>query len=463
MCPVNVRSEHLGSATIMAMQVISEGPVRVTKAIIEAGWRRRTESVRLMIRDSECRGLALVVNPTGMSWRFDYRPRGADSHTGRRWPMQSITLGNPATHNPDEARNAANKLKGQAAAGADPAAEKRAAAELQRRQRALTVGRLVDDYAKALPARPKLRGTGLPSPKHVREEVARVRASAAAMGVAAMPVAELTAVDVRRMLDASADSPAVARARYGALSRFLDWCQEGGHLAANPCALVAKARRPRAVRARAHFLSVSELATLWQAADALAHRVWRDLTRFLIAVPCRRGEAAAVEWTHLALDAAEWRQPGQMTKNGEPHRLHLHPLALTLLRRRWTEAGKPKAGLVFPSPGAGRALQTFSDLKEALDEAAGLTGWRWHDFRRSFATALAETGTPEAIADAVLNPKQSATRGGVLGVYQRATRWPEQVLAMQAWGELLAGAVSPPPKQQAGNVVMMGSRRHAVG
>ena len=38
---------------------------------------------------------------------------------------------------------------------------------------------------------------------------------------------------------------------------------------------------------------------------------------------------------------------------------------------------------------------------------------------------------PETVVDAVLNHRQAATRGGVLGVYQRAQRWPEQVAAME--------------------------------
>jgi integrase len=86
-------------------------------------------------------------------------------------------------------------------------------------------------------------------------------------------------------------------------------------------------------------------------------------------------------------------------------------------------------------------VDTFSSLKTALLEAAGVEGWTWHDFRRSFATALGEAGIPEAVADAVLNHRQSATRGGVLGVYQRASRWPEQVKAMQLWGRLLSAAI----------------------
>jgi hypothetical protein len=45
------------------------------------------------------------------------------------------------------------------------------------------------------------------------------------------------------------------------------------------------------------------------------------------------------------------------------------------------------------------------------------------------------------VADAVLSHRQSATRGGVLGVYQRASRWLEQVTAIGLWGRLLADAI----------------------
>ena len=88
-------------------------------------------------------------------------------------------------------------------------------------------------------------------------------------------------------------------------------------------------------------------------------------------------------------------------------------------------------------------VDTFTDLKAATERQRTdcATGWTWHDFRRSFATALGEAGIPEAVADAVLNHRQSATRGGVLGVYQRASRWPEQVRAMELWGRLLAAAI----------------------
>jgi integrase len=170
--------------------------------------------------------------------------------------------------------------------------------------------------------------------------------------------------------------------------------------------------------------------------------VHRDFVRMLIAIPCRRGEAATLDWGHVDLTAATWSQPGHLTKNREAHRLHLHPLALEILRLRHEAAGKPTSGLVFPAPRSSKAITTFSAIRGALKEAAPeLVGWRLHDMRRSFATALGEAGVSETIADAILNHRQAATRAGVLGVYQRSVRWPEQVAATQHWAHLLEAAL----------------------
>ena len=79
------------------MCVISKGPTKITKATIDAAWRRRKADQRLIVRDKDCRGLALIVNPTVMTWSYAYRPRGTDALTGRRWPNRTVTLGNPAT------------------------------------------------------------------------------------------------------------------------------------------------------------------------------------------------------------------------------------------------------------------------------------------------------------------------------------------------------------------------------
>jgi hypothetical protein len=58
------------------MRVTSEGPIKITKNTIEKAWRRRNKEQRPVMRDKDCRGLALIVNATSMTWSYSYRPRG---------------------------------------------------------------------------------------------------------------------------------------------------------------------------------------------------------------------------------------------------------------------------------------------------------------------------------------------------------------------------------------------------
>ncbi len=443
------------------MRVLREGPVKITRAKVEAAWRQRAKNERLVLSDLECRGLALVINTSSMAWRFDYKPRGLDPATGKRFHSRSITIGSPSTHSPDEARAEANRHKGQAKAGRDPAAERKAQITASAQRRGRTLERLLEQYTKALPTRPKLRGNGTISGRHAAHDLAYVKAAITMMKAGDRAADDITATDLRGMLRACGSHAATARHYYGALSRFFDWAQDEGLVNTNPCLLVPKARRPRPVAAREHFLSLSQLAQLWKAAD-LAQKlepVHRDYVQFLIAVPCRRGEAATLDWSHLELDIGIWSQPGQLTKNRDAHRIYLPPLALHILTRRHDTAGKPTSGLVFPSPRAGKSLQTFGDIKDRLEEAAlDLGHWRFHDFRRSFATTLGERGVSETVADAILNHRQSATRSGVLGTYQRAQRWPEQVEAMKAWNNILDGIINGGPNPR--KVIPLRNHKH---
>src|SRR5215470_4092105 len=98
------------------MKITSEGPPKITKATIDAAWRRRKPEHRLLVSDKDCRGLALIVNATSMAWSYAYRPRGTDPLTGQRWPNRTVTIGNPASLSADDARIEANRIKGKAAA-----------------------------------------------------------------------------------------------------------------------------------------------------------------------------------------------------------------------------------------------------------------------------------------------------------------------------------------------------------
>ena len=98
------------------MRVTSEGPTKITKATIDTAWRRKKPNHRLIVRDKDCRGLALTINATTMTWSYAYRPRGTDPVTGRRWPNRTVTL--LATRHQHSSRRCARR--GQSDEGAGP-------------------------------------------------------------------------------------------------------------------------------------------------------------------------------------------------------------------------------------------------------------------------------------------------------------------------------------------------------
>jgi integrase len=448
----------------MNIKIVREGPVKITRLKIEKAWRSRAKNQRLVVTDLESRGLALAVNPTSMSWRYDYKPRGfLDPNTKKRFSSRSITIGSPESHSPDEARAIANKHKGEAKAGSDPAAERKKKIAADAEKRANTMNVLLKEYAKWLPTRPKMTPEGGKlSARQVNSELAYVSAAISIMNAGVKSANEITDDNIKNMLEKWGTQAATARHYYGALSRFFDWARKKKFVSGNPCLLLSKKERPGKPADREDYLTTKELALLWKAAEHAEglEPVHSDIVQFLICIPCRRGEAATLDWSHLDLDDSLWSQPGRLTKNREAHRLFLHPLALEILNRRHEAADHPTKGLVFPAPRSSKPLDTFSNIKKNLEEATpGLGDWRFHDFRRSFVTTLGEAGVSETVVDAMINHKQSQTRSGVLGVYQKAKRWPEQRRAMKTWGGALASAIDGKTQTEDKKVVSLKRRQ----
>jgi integrase len=419
------------------MNITREGPVKIGVKTIERAWKGRAKDARHVVTDNERPGLALITNATSQTWSYSYKPRGVDPATGKRFNSRSVTLGSPATLSPDQARAEANKVRDAVAIGGDPAAERKAAIDEAALQRASTVERAVADYLGTLPAKEK-KGGGRISENWASEQAAHLSRAVAALGIASSPVEDVDAKTVRALQHGEA-----YRHRFGALNRFLDWCVHEDRIAANPCASIGRAYRPAVGGKRERTPTLKELATIWTASEQALESAFCDFVRFAITTPARRNEIAKLDWLHLDLEERIWRQPGRLTKNRDAHELRLHPLALEILTRRWEAAGRPRTGLVFPSPRSGKPITAFSGVLRALHRATlGVEPWALHDLRRSFATVLGKLGQDdEATIDAVLNHRQSATRGGVVGVYNKATRLPAQHAALERWGALVADAL----------------------
>ena len=123
-----------------------------------------------------------------------------------------------------------------------------------------------------------------------------------------------------------------------------------------------------------------------------------------------------------------------ITRQERPmHVVHLSGEALALL------AGLPRlenSAYLFTTTGT-TPVSGFSKAKEALDKASGVTDWRIHDLRRTFATVTTgNLGIAPHVIDKVLNHVNGAVKG-VAAVYQRAQYMDERRATMEAWGGYL--------------------------
>ena len=193
------------------------------------------------------------------------------------------------------------------------------------------------------------------------------------------------------------------------------------------------------------------------ALDASSH-AWRDQPDVRLRPAPRPGEQHAAEHIEPTTAAARERVlslaelaralgtlPAARTKARRgATRPPAASLAVALLqaRRRAFQHAPAPDDLVLPTlarDGKGLApISGWNWLKRELDRASGVAAWRLHDFRRSLVTVCAEQGAEVAVLDSLLNHATSATRGGVIGTYQRATLLEPMRKVMAQWDRLLA-------------------------
>lgn len=156
-----------------------------------------------------------------------------------------------------------------------------------------------------------------------------------------------------------------------------------------------------------------------------------DLIEFMLRTGCRIGEAIAVRWPYVDLDAGTVeinatmiRVPGEglqvqpRPKTAAGWRvLALPPDAVSMLKRRRLDARSTPDSVVFPSP-AGKLRDpsnTADDLRRVLDPL----GFEWvtsHTFRKTVATALDEAGlSARQIADQLGHARPSLTQDVYMG------------------------------------------------
>jgi len=191
-------------------------------------------------------------------------------------------------------------------------------------------------------------------------------------------------------------------------SKMFSLAVRWGMRADNPCKGVE--RHPEVKRKR--YLNADELARLLEALNKHPDQQTASIFRVLLLTGCRRGEALAMRWADLDLEAGKWTKPGSTTKQKTEHEVPLSEPARQLLSElRDAQSAKRKVlgEYVFPGNSDSGHVVAVKRAWASLCKAADIRGLRIHDLRHSFASQLASSGASLPLIGALLGHSNSTT------------------------------------------------------
>jgi len=369
---------------------------------------------RVEIPDSGCRGLYLVVQPSGAkSWAVRYRYQGRPT---------KLTLTSATSL--AGARKAATDALHELEQGRDPAATRKADKVAAMEAAANTVASVCAMYMQREGG--KLRTTA------ARESICR---RLIYPHIGARPIGEVKRREVIAMLDhiEDANGPRMADVTLAVLRRVFTWYALRDDDFANPIVRGMARQNPKDHR-RARVLDDDELRRVWQAtADG---SVFSSLVRFLLLTSARRGEVAGLRWVEVD-DSGVWTLPPSRSKTRTAIIRPLSKAALTLL------AGLPRfddCPFAFPSSTGRTALVQFSISKRKLDAASGVRNWRLHDLRRCARSLMSRAHVDRDIAERILGH----SRGDLLERYDQHFPLDQMRDAAERLAALIERITSPP-------------------
>jgi integrase len=356
--------------------------------------------------DSDIGGFGIRIRQSGgRSWIYQF-----DNSAGR---TRRITIGKVAAIDASKARAIASELHARVRLGEDPAATK---AESKART-AETFGELIKPYLQWQRARVRLS-----SLRHIERHLLNNLAP-----LHSLPINQVDRRTIAAQLKRMVTSPVQANRTRSSLTGFLNWCLREGLVDTNQ----ALATNKNAEHARDRVLSAAELRDLWL---ALPEGDFGDIIKILVLTGARAREISDLQWAEINFEKNVIDLPAHRVKN---RRKHVIPMSGAV--RAIFEAREQHGGFVFGTSGAS-GFSGWSKCKGRLDEALKIPAWTIHDLRRSAATHMAEIGIQPHIIEAVLN-HISGHKGGIAGVYNRATYETEKATALTRWAEQVAAIV----------------------
>jgi integrase len=217
--------------------------------------------------------------------------------------------------------------------------------------------------------------------------------------------------------------PMASRNTHKVLRKLFRWAHEDrGIIKANP---ISGMRSPARDRKRKRFLTDDEIRALW--------RVWSQPSpygaacKLMLLIAQRVHEASKIARSEIDADG-NWLIKAQRYKTDLDQLVPLSGAARSLLAEQKAIKG---SDLFFTL--SGEELNGWSNAKEWMDRASGVTNWQFRDVRRTAKTLMSRFGVRPDISERVLGH----VIPGTAGVYDMYEYLEEKRAAL----ETLAGAI----------------------
>jgi integrase len=357
---------------------------------------------RQEIADGKCRGLYLIVQPSGRkSWGVRYRFGGR---------TRKLTL--PGFVSLGEARKLASEALHDLELGKDPIVERKQACLQAEMAKADTVYSVTEEYLRR-------EGKKLRSVDRRR----RIFERNIYPTLGSRPVGEVKRIEIIRLLDDIEENSGPRMADYvlACLQRVMNWHAIRSEEFRSPIPRGLEKRRNPDEAARERTLSDSELRAVWKVADGF-EGPFGSFVQFLLLTAARRTEAARMTWSEI--DGSDWTLPRARNKTKKDLVRPLSGKAQAILAKmpRFEECP-----YVFTNDGQ-RPLPEFHRPKKELDAKAGVTDWQLHDLRRTARSLMSRAGVMSDHAEHCLGH----VLGGVRKTYDRYEYHKEKQLAFEA-------------------------------
>lgn len=308
--------------------------------------------------DPTLTGFGLVVYPSGKkSFFLEYGARGK---------RRRMTLGQYGAITPEQARQKAQKVRGEVLDGADPLRDK----ELSRAMP--TFSEWVDDYMVDVRQRKK-------HPDHDDMHLGRAKER-----FGSVLLNEVTRDDIlalMRQLAKRGTTNVTANRFLASVRACLNAAIAAGKIRDNPAATIKKYAEPIP---RSRTLSDDEFKLVVEAIgreeDIYAHTA----LHMLVETGARKTEVLTAKWADIDFEGGLWRIPSP--KAGRPQMMPLPKSTAAMLHVL------PRVGpYIFPGKNADEPRRGIKRQWDRVREEAGIPDVRLHDVRRTFGLHVARS------------------------------------------------------------------------